>query len=81
MVNKIIYTTKIELNKLIVDKLKNYIDKYPKGKTLNNFIEDLKLSRGTCKTYLTAMACNGDVLEVCYNKNTKVFFPKNSILK
>lgn len=68
------YPTTINLKLGVLDKIRVYMKKHPKGRTINNVMKDLPFSRGTLKTYLTAMACSGELEEVDYNQNTKVFF-------
>jgi len=70
------YTTTIALKRKTANKIKEYISLYPYGRTINNVMEDLKLARGTVKTYLTAMVYAKEIVQVDYNQNTKVFFKK-----
>jgi len=74
MVEKVEYICPIELKKNTVDMIKTCLRKHERGRTIKNMMNDLNLSRGTIKTYLTALVYAKEVEEVIYNQNIKVYF-------
>ena len=51
------------------------VKKYPHGIILRDVIKQTGFSRGTVKKYMTELVTLGDVTEVIYAQNTKVYYP------
>lgn len=74
MTDKVQYIQPIQLKKRTVDRIQKALKKHEYGMTINNMMVECNLARGTIKTYLTALVYAGEVKEIIYNQNTKVYF-------
>lgn len=64
------------LDKKIMNKILKVLKDNLRGRTIQNIIDKTGLSRGTIKTYLVHLAYLDKVIELCYGRNTKVYYYK-----